>query len=186
LRLRLQPRVLLGALDALERVVSLDAARSERAITRMGDLLRLLLARSDQEWVEVEEEQELFAAYLDVVNAWREARRAGVIHIAEGCAREQIPAMLLPSLAAAIGGDVDEASIERVGNTISIALRSRSGLLDEGAFSEVSSRLSHVYRGDDRLVCGTSGEGGRFIQVKIPLLAVARGNHRHEEAKASA
>jgi signal transduction histidine kinase len=183
LRLRLQPRVLVGALDALERVISLDAERSEMAITRMGDLLRLLLARSEREWVEVDEERDLLAAYLDVVNAWREGERRGAISVADRCVHEQIPAMLLPALAAAVGGDLDDASIECVETTISITLRSRSGLLDEAALGEVSARLSHVYRGGDRLVCGKSEDGGRFIHVQIPF-RVAERDHGYDEASA--
>jgi LytS/YehU family sensor histidine kinase len=175
--------VLVGALDELEREISLDAERSEMAITRMGDLLRLLLARSEREWVEVDEERDLLAAYLDVVNAWREGERRGAISVADRCVHEQIPAMLLPALAAAVGGDLDDASIECVETTISITLRSRSGLLDEAALGEVSARLSHVYRGGDRLVCGKSEDGGRFIHVQIPF-RVAERDHGYDEASA--
>ena len=173
LRLRLQPRVLLGALDALERVVSIDAARSEAAITRMGDLLRLLLARSEQEWVDVDEEVELLMAYLDVVNAWRADAHALSVSVATDCGEAQMPAMLLPTLAAAIGGTLRELWIGERDAAIVVHLTASDGTTDGGAIAELSERLAQLYRGAERLISGCTDDV-RFIHIEFPASESAR------------
>ena len=168
LRLRLQPRILVGALDALERVVSVDAERAEAAIARMGDLLRLLLTRADDEWVDVDDEIELLMAYLDVVVAGRsndERQRPAVI---VECGAERIPAMLLLTAAASIGGAPDDLSIRRLDDVIVLDASVRDDSLDEGAVAELSQRLAELYRGNERMVSGRDANGDHFIHIEIP------------------
>ncbi len=169
LRLRLQPRVLLGALDALERVVAIDAARSEAAITRMGDLLRLLLARAEQEWVDVAEEVELLTAFLDVVNAWHlpasSARRPAISF--DGADR-RLPAMLLPTLATAAGGALHSVEIRGTDDHTVIRLTATRDVFDRQAFDEISDRLARLYGGRERLTSRRDADGARVIEAELP------------------
>jgi two-component system, LytTR family, sensor kinase len=72
LRLRLQPRLLLSSLDALSALAVADPERCDRMITRLGDLLRDMLARTSDHAASADEE-------LEFADALRELQRAALV-----------------------------------------------------------------------------------------------------------
>jgi len=72
LRLQLQPRLLLSSLDALSRLATTDPERCDRMITRLGDLLRDMLARTGDHAASADED-------LEFADALRELQRAALV-----------------------------------------------------------------------------------------------------------
>ena len=72
LRLQLQPKLLLSSLDALSRLATTDPERCDRMITRLGDLLRDMLARAGDHVASADEE-------LEFADALRELQRSALV-----------------------------------------------------------------------------------------------------------
>ena len=73
LRLQLQPRLLLSSLEALSVIAATDPERCDRMITRLGDLLRSMLARAGRPTSAREE--------LEFADALRELERAVLVDV---------------------------------------------------------------------------------------------------------
>jgi two-component system LytT family sensor kinase len=73
LRLQLQPRLLLSSLEALSALAATDPERCDRMITRLGDLLRSMLARAGRPTSAREE--------LAFADALRELERAVLVDV---------------------------------------------------------------------------------------------------------
>ena len=74
LRLQLQPRLLLSSLDALSGLAATDPERCDRMITRLGDLLRDMLARASAgDHVATADED------LEFADALRELQRSALV-----------------------------------------------------------------------------------------------------------
>lgn len=168
LRLRLQPRVLLTSLDALARVIAEDAEAAEAAIARIGDLLRMLLSRSDQELVSLGDELQLLEAYLDVVGAPDVTRRDAFdpLCIAEA-ADELVPAMLLPSLAASFSGALQMIHAEVGDGRLNLIARS-GGSVDDDAIRECLARLRSLYDGAERVSIEKDAAGRTIVELSLP------------------
>ena len=169
LRLRLQPRVLLSSLDALARVIALDAEASEATIARIGDLLRMLLARADREFVTLGEELELLDAYLDVVRAPSSRANAplDLPRLTEPL-DELVPAMLFPTLAAALQGEIEIMRLQRRDDRLEIAIRSTSSTPDSAALAECLGRLHNLYGGAERTSVETDESGRTIVELGLP------------------
>ena len=74
LRLQLQPKLLLSSLESLSTLAVTDPERCDRMITRLGDLLRAMLARAGDRAVSPDEE-------LEFADALRELQRASLVHV---------------------------------------------------------------------------------------------------------
>ncbi len=98
LRMHLQPGVLLAGLGAIEQSMMLDPTAAERAITRMGDLLRLLLARGNRDTVSLGSEIAALRAHLDVMGG------TASVDADESLYSATLPSVLLTPLAASFGG----------------------------------------------------------------------------------
>lgn len=66
LRSQLQPHFLFNALHDISELVYQDPARAERALARVGDLLRASLATAGRQEVTLREELEVLDAYLEI------------------------------------------------------------------------------------------------------------------------
>ena len=169
LRLRLQPRVLLSSLDALARVIALDAEASEATIARIGDLLRMLLARADREFVTLGEELELLDAYLDVVRVPNARTNVPVdLPRLSDALDELVPAMLLPTLAAAMNGELDVMRVHVTDHRLELAVRSREAAADQAALTECVDRLHKLYEGTARVAVETDPSGRTIVELDLP------------------
>jgi len=75
LRLQLQPKLLLSSLDALARLAVTDPERCDRMITRLGDLLRDMLARAGGSGDHIASPDE----DLEFADALRDLQRAALV-----------------------------------------------------------------------------------------------------------
>jgi LytS/YehU family sensor histidine kinase len=168
LRLRLQPRVLLSSLDALAHVIGLDAEAAEATIARIGDLLRILLSRAEREFVTLGEELALLDAYLDVVRA-PTARPSVPVDLPRvtDAVDELVPAMLLPTLAAALHGDMTVVRLGLTDSRLSVAVRSMAAP-DPIALAECLDRLQTLYKGQERSSVETEASGGIIVELELP------------------
>jgi LytS/YehU family sensor histidine kinase len=172
LRLRLQPRVLLAALDSLARVVAADPEASEATIARIGDLLRMLLSRADREFVSVGEELELLDAYLDVVRT-PEARPRDPVDLPgiTDVIDELVPAMLLPTLAASFHGDIDIVRLDVDDSRLCISVRSGREGVDQSAVNECLDRLRRLYDGAARISTQSDASSRTMVELELPKKA---------------
>jgi hypothetical protein len=169
LRLRLQPRVLLSSLDALARVIALDAEASEATIARIGDLLRMLLSRADREFVSLGEELALLDAYLDVMSApdARPSAPTDLPRLADAIG-ELVPAMLLPTLAAAFNGDLAVVGLHVRDDRLIIAVGSHTPPTDGVALGACLDRLHNLYDGAERTSVDTEASRRTIVELDLP------------------
>ena len=173
LRLRLQPRVLLSSLDALAHIIALDAEASEATIARIGDLLRMLLARVDREFVTLAEEFELLDAYLDVVRAPNSGAHAPVdLPHLHGAVEVLVPGMLFSSLAAAFQGEIEIMQLQVSNERLSVAVRSRTSTADRAALTECVDRLRNLYGGAERASIETDTSGRVVVELELPRMDI--------------
>jgi signal transduction histidine kinase len=68
LRLHLQPEILFGGLDAIAAMAESDAAACEVTISKVADMLRLLIIHADKNCLKLKHELEVLRSYIDVRN----------------------------------------------------------------------------------------------------------------------
>jgi LytS/YehU family sensor histidine kinase len=171
LRLHLQPSMLLSAVDAVDAAIG-DPVRCETTITRLGDVLRGLLATSGNERTTLGAELNLLESYACVVGP-------GVtVTVHDGVDLDAaMPAVILAPLL---------ASVKAVSVAVDVRVRGGRLALELVIDGEVSSdsevlprterRLEAMY-GDDHTVRFTRSDAGAGILLEVP--------YRPEPAKAS-
>jgi LytS/YehU family sensor histidine kinase len=166
LRMQLQPGVLLAGLGAIDRTMALDPALAERSITRMGDLLRLLLARGDRDTVSLGSELAALRAYLDVIGSSAHVDAADALYDAA------LPSMLLTPLAASVDG-VSSVSVHRRGAALCVEVRGHGTMLDEPLIDALRQRLNACL--GTRWTLTTRAEAGATIMLQVPLVGYSEG-----------
>lgn len=162
MRMHLQPGVLLAGLEAIDRSLLLDPAVAERSITRMGDLLRLLLARGDRDTVSLGSEIAALRAYLDVMSSNAD------VDVDDSLYDAALPSVLLTPLAASMTS-VSAVSVHPDDAALHIELRSRNPEIDEALVGAVRDRLN-VCLGT-RWTLATRIDAGATITLRVPLVA---------------
>src|SRR4030095_5938019 len=66
LRMQLNPHFLFNTLNAVSSLMLTDVAAANRMISRLGELLRLALEKSDQQEVPLQQEIEFLRKYLEI------------------------------------------------------------------------------------------------------------------------
>jgi two-component sensor histidine kinase len=139
IRLRLQPGVLLAALDSVAAAIRSSAEEAEATIARAGDLLRALLDRVDTERHSLDDELALVRCYFDVIN------RGPVAWIispgASGSGAVEVPALSILSLASTIRGNVDDISIDVHARVICVSITAGVATVDDEQLSALRRRL---------------------------------------------
>jgi two-component system LytT family sensor kinase len=170
MRLRLQPGILLGGLDAIAAAIGRDAERSEPAIARMGDFLRGLLRSAEDEQLPLADELSLLRAYLDVLGAaGREQSLPLDVDLPLATtAKAFVPALATVSLVAVIGGAVDGVAVSRTTNAIVTRVQSASGTIDQSRFTDLDRRLRSAGGPAHRMEV-RAGAGGIVLELVLPL-----------------
>lgn len=161
LRLRLQPSMLVRSLDAVNVAVEGPPEHAERAIARLGDFLRALLATRDHDYSMLDDELELLGAYLDVVGP------APVRIDARGAALRSalLPATIAPAIVAVLGG---VASVDVSGGPRYLRLTFAGSPDADPDLDAVRMRLEGCY--GDRAGVEINRRASRLeIQVSVPL-----------------
>jgi hypothetical protein len=202
LRLRLQPALMIHALDAIAALASRDPRQCEWLIRRVGQLLRWLLANASREWVSVADEIELLNGYLDVegIRTHGLQRRIDVDGSLLGMS---VPPVLFQPLVAQLlrerpsttsvsvwlDGELDDdGMVFRVGvGEDGTDARTRSSLAgyespsatgdDASVVPELIARLHELYRGAHRVRRVHDRERTEII-VRVPLPSEGRAGDR--------
>ena len=129
----------------------------------------MLLARADREFVTLGEELELLDAYLDVVRAPISRANAplDLPRLTEAL-DELVPAMLFPTLAAALPGEIEIMRLQLRDDRIGIAIRSTSSSSDSAALAECLGRLHNLYDGAERTSVETDESGRTIVEIDLP------------------
>jgi two-component system LytT family sensor kinase len=184
LRMQLQPHFLFNTLNAVSELIHRDPARAERAVARLGDLLRWSLSSSSLREVSLREELAALDLYLDIQRL-RYGDDLSLTVEAESAALEvAVPSLLLqPLVENAIRHGVHGAR-----GAVAVDARRENGRLllrvaDDGRglspdFREgtglraTRARLAGLY-GDDHALRFTGGpDGGTTVEVTIPARTI--------------
>lgn len=163
LRLHLQPSILLSSLDAIDAAIG-DPARCETALTRLGDVLRLLLINAACEESTLIDELALLDGYLAVIGRRASSNPPGMQSL-----DATIPTALLCSIAAALDGSVDVV-IERRGSDLVIEIDSDGTALDAELLSISQRRLALLFAGE-RAMEIAHRDGSIVIELRLPFHA---------------
>src|SRR5262249_39538109 len=98
LKTQLRPHFLLNTLNAVSALIHLDADAADRALARLGDLLRLILEHDGIQEVPLEEELEFLQAYLEIEEIRFGPRLHVGLHVAPEAGGATVPYLLLQPL----------------------------------------------------------------------------------------
>lgn len=186
LQMQLQPHFLFNTLNAIASLVRSNPAQAERMISRLGDLLRAALTRSDRLEVPLREEMEFTQRYLDIESVRFGDRLTVHTDVDPAVADALVPNLLLQPL---VENSIRHG-ISRVTGPGEISLRARAEgpqlileISDNGAgpggsggggsgvgLENSRSRLAQLYGPNSALLrIGAREGGGTNVIIKLPL-----------------
>lgn len=187
---RLQPHFLFNTLNAMSELVHSDPDTAERMIVRLGDLLRMVIQRSQEHWSTLAEEMELVDAYLTLEKARYGEKLRTETELEDVSLDARLPSLTLqPLVENAVRHGV--APLSRPGR-VRVVARRRDGRLrveirDDGVgpdedrtegigLGTTRSRLVELYDRDFRLDL-TAGEGhGAVTVLEVPWRSIDEGD----------
>ncbi|MBI4473760.1 MAG: histidine kinase [Acidobacteria bacterium] len=98
LRAQINPHFLFNALNAVAGLIHKDPVRAEETVEQLSEVFRYTLARSEKEWVRLQEELDFVRSYLDVEQVRFGDRLQVRIEIEPGAEKAAIPAMMVQTL----------------------------------------------------------------------------------------
>ena len=181
LRMQLQPHFLFNTLNTVSELIHRDPDRAERAVARLGDLLRWSLRTSTLDEVALGEELEALGLYLDIQRL-RHGEDVTLRIVAEpdvlSC---RVPSLLLQPL---VENAIRHGIAQRGKGTVTIGARSENGRLvlrvaDDGAgvsgrveegtgLRTTRTRLWKLYGDDHALRLVPAGGGGTVVEIEVP------------------
>lgn len=181
---QLRPHFLFNALNAVSELVHQDPAEAERLVARLGDLLRLVLDRTERHEVTLAEELEIVGAYLDIERSRFRGRLDAEIRVDPRALGALVPTLSIqPLVENAVRHGVERdrgagrvtlrAGVEGAELRISVADdgpgAERDSVRDGIGLANTRSRLAELYgpRGDLRLEPGPGG--GAVAVLTLPL-----------------
>jgi two-component system LytT family sensor kinase len=181
LRMQLQPHFLFNTLNAVSELIHRDPGRAERAVARLGDLLRWSLQSSSLKEVTLREELNALDLYLDI----QRLRHGDGLHLrvaADPAALDlAVPSLLLqPLVENAIrhgvrGAPAGTVTVEarQVDGRLRLAVADDGRGLDAGfregtGLRATRARLDGLYGEDQEMRLGAGENGGTRVEVTIP------------------
>lgn len=185
LRTQLQPHFLFNTLNLISGLVAKgDAPTANRAIARLGDLLRATLDSSGEQKVPLSHELDLTRRYLEIAKLRFGDRLVVRESIADEALRVPVPTLILQPLIE----NALEHAIGRMekGGTIQIDIHRRDGTLvvnveDDGpgfsdgdatrsgvGLSNTRDRLIHLYGTAASLRTSNRPGGGALVTIELP------------------
>lgn len=187
LKTQLHPHFLFNTLNALSELVYQDAARADKSIAKLSDLLRLSLKNKQEQEVTLEEELNFSRTYVEIQQTLLQKRLKVEWKIAPETLNVCVPNMVLQPLV--------ENSIRhgiaprRSGGTIKIiSERQKKWLIlrieDDGlglksnsqdgegiGLSNIKTRLQHLYGDEQKFILEyLPEEKGVVVTLKIPFV----------------
>jgi hypothetical protein len=164
LRLQLQPDILMDGLDAVARSVA-SPARCETVITRLGDVLRLLLSAAGRDEVTLSQELDLLSAYLEAVTGG-----GASISVTGVSGHAALPAVVLQPIAASINATSAHISSTRIMGHLAIDIVSTGAGNSEvhhDKLQAIEKRLTTLYGADYDLRL-TNRAGSPGVHMELP------------------
>ncbi len=184
LRMQLQPHFLFNTLNAVSELIHRDPARAERALARLGDLLRWSLQSSSLQEVTLSEELAALEIYLDIQRLRHGAQLTLRIDAAPDTLELAVPSLLLqPLVENAIrhgvrgvrSGRVDVTARRENGRLRLVVEDDGAGLVSgyvEGTgLRATRARLAGLYGGDHVMRLSPRQAGGTAVEVTNPARA---------------
>lgn len=190
LRAQLHPHFLFNTLNAIAELIYQDPPRAERTLTRLSDLLRLTLARSDEHHVTLGEELDFLRSYLDVQQILLQDRLRLAWDVNDDALQARVPTMILqPLVENAIrhgigprtGGGSLRIAAERDADALLLAVEDDgvgigSAAIEGIGLANTRARLDHLYAGRHSFTVISNPGGGTVARVRIPF----SGHPRHQ------
>lgn len=184
LRMQLQPHFLFNTLNAVSELVHQDPAAAERALTRLGDLLRWTLQSSSQAEVPLREELSALATYLEIQRIRHGEGLQFRIDAADDTLELGVPALLLQPLVensirhGIAGAPEGQVTIEtrRVGERLRLRIRDDgrgfvAGHREGTGLRTTRARLAALYPSGQSLDVGAASTGGADVVLTLPAHA---------------
>ncbi|MBA3948899.1 MAG: sensor histidine kinase, partial [Acidobacteria bacterium] len=95
LKTQLHPHFLFNTLNAIAELVHGDAARAERTVTQLSDLLRSALSREGADQVTLKEELDFLRNYIAIQQTLLQERLSARWNIDDDTLDARVPSMLL-------------------------------------------------------------------------------------------
>ncbi len=185
LQMQLNPHFLFNTLNAISSLMHKDVASADRMITRLADLLRHALDRTEAHEVPLREELALLERYLEIEKIRFGPRLTVRMEIEPAVLDALVPSLVLQPLVEnaikhgierkARPGRIELRARER-GGSLGIEVRDNGpGLPDdqplhEGiGISNTRARLQQLYGAAHRFELKTVPEGGLLVEVTMPL-----------------
>lgn len=181
---RLQPHFLFNTLNALAELIHRSPERAEQMVVRLGDLLRTVIRRSDEQWSTLADELDLVRSYLAIEEARYGDRLHTRIDVPDDLLDLWVPSLSLQPL-------VENAVRHGIaplddGGTVAVEAATEDGHLrlevrDDGkGLSETGEegiglgtnrrRLDELFDGDFRLELESREGGGARATLVIPAV----------------
>lgn len=195
LKAQLQPHFLFNTLHTISSMMHEDTAIADRMVSRLSDLLRLVLSNGGRQTVSLREELEFTEAYLDIERVRFSDRLRTSIDVPPDALEVEVPSLILqPLIENAIRHGV---SARTSGGTVSISAHRVNGRLqlaitDSGndtsstdatspgrgiGLANVRERLLRLY-GDDQQFSLRNNGGGMTVTIDIPCRQTQLGQLR--------
>lgn len=188
LKMQLHPHFLFNTLNAIAELMHEDAARAERTLMQLSDLLRTALNRGKTDEVTLLEEIDFLRNYIDIQQTLLQERLAVRWNVADEVLDCSVPSMLLqPIVENAIqhgigplqGGGSIEVEARRNHNFLAIEVRDDGQGLGVDAsggqgkagigLANTRARLRHMYGDAQQLDIASRPAGGVVVSLRMPL-----------------
>jgi len=186
LKTQLHPHLLFNTLNAIAELIHQDAARAERTLTQLSDLLRLALNGTGRQRVTLNEELAFLRQYVEIQRTLLQERLDVIWAVDDATLDARVPELLLQPLVenaiqhgiaprasggiVTIGADLhDEALVLSVIDN-GVGLRTPSRPAEGGiGISNTRARLRHLYGGRHRFEIVERPSGGVAVTLSIPF-----------------
>jgi LytS/YehU family sensor histidine kinase len=188
LRSQLHPHFVLNVLHALLGLVRRDPALAEKALERLGELLRFgqWVQQTGSDWVPLSREWEFVRSYLELESMRLGPRLRVAVDADEAALAVSVPPFALQPLvenailhgvAPRASGGLVEVSARRANGRICLAVRDDGPGTSEEAIAAsprtglrlLEERLAALYGGRARLAFETPADGGFRVRLELPI-----------------
>lgn len=181
---RLKPHFLFNTLNALAELIHRSPERAETMVVRLGDLLRTVLRRAEDQWSTLADELDLVRSYLAIEEARYGDRLAARIEVNDALLDLWVPTLSLqPLVENAVRHGI--APLDR-GGTVEVEAAREDGYLrlevrDDGkglsgqgeegiGLGTNRRRLDELFDGDFRLELSERAGGGVRATLRVPVV----------------
>lgn len=198
LRSQLEPHFLFNTLHVISELVHVDAARADRMVTRLGDLLRMSASLARSPDVPLREELDFVNAYLEIQQV-RFGGQLRVVRDVDAAALDAaVPSLLVQPL---VENAIRHGTSRRAGGGQLEIIARRDGavlvieVLDDGpgvpadaspnegiGIGHTRARLAQLYGDASRLELEPRPHGGTTARVRLPYERAARRGSADDNA----